>query len=62
MYNLYTGIIELTRQCNAKCIHCIIDAGQPKFNELSNDQIIKLVEDMSDVGCKFVVFTGGKLF
>ena len=60
MYNLYTGIIELTRQCNAKCRHCIIDAGEPKYNELSVEQIIKLLEDMSDAGCKFVVFTGGE--
>lgn len=60
MYNLYSGVIELTHQCNAKCKHCIIDAGDKKEDELTNEQIFKLIEDMSDSGCKIIVFTGGE--
>ena len=62
MYKLHTGIIELTRQCNARCRHCIIDAGSAQNDELSTEQIIKLLEDMADVGCKVIVFTGGEAF
>lgn len=60
MYKLYNATLELTRKCNAKCKHCIVDAGKAKQEELTNGEIIKLLEDFADLGCKTVVFTGGE--
>ena len=62
MYNLVTVTLEVTRRCNANCIHCIISAGCEKQNELSNNEIIKLLEDVADLGCRNVVITGGEPF
>ena len=62
MYNLITVTLEITRKCNANCIHCIINAGCEKQNELTNTEIITLLEDFSDLGCKNVVITGGEPF
>lgn len=60
MYKLYNATIELTRKCNAKCKHCIVDAGKAKNEELTNDEIIKLLEECADLGCETAIFTGGE--
>ena len=51
MYKLYTATIEITRRCNAKCVHCIIGAGKAKPEELTTNEILTLIEDMSDKYC-----------
>ena len=60
MYKLYSATIELTRQCNAKCKHCIVDAFDKKENELSNERILTLIEELHDEGCEDITFTGGE--
>lgn len=62
MYKVYSATIELTRKCNARCKHCIVDALYEKENELSTDRIIKLIEELADEGCTSIVFTGGEAF
>ncbi len=62
MYKLYNTTIELTRQCNAKCRHCIIDAHKQLENEMSTDRIIRLIEEVHDEGSQVIVFTGGEPF
>ena len=62
MYKLYSATIELTRKCNANCKHCIVDANLSCENELSTKRIIRLLEEMSDEGCKSITFTGGEPF
>lgn len=62
MYNLVTATIEITRKCNAKCIHCIVDAGEEKTDELTSLEIIKLIEDMSDYNPRSITLTGGEVF
>lgn len=62
MYKLYSSTVELTRKCNLNCIHCIVNAGAPKENELSTNEILKLIEDLHDLGCENISFTGGEPF
>ncbi len=62
MYKLYSATIELTRKCNARCKHCIVDALYPKEQEMSSERIIKLIEELHDEGCKDIVLTGGEAF
>jgi len=62
MYKLYSATIELTRQCNARCKHCIVDAYSKKENEMSTERIIKLIEELHDEGCTDITFTGGEPF
>ena len=54
---------ETTLRCNLKCIHCYADAECKKTdneNELSKDEIIKLIDDSVVLGCKKLQFTGGE--
>lgn len=62
MYKLGSLTLEITNRCNANCIHCIIGAGEEKKNTLSCAEIIKLIEDAADLGCKRIIFTGGEPF
>lgn len=62
MYKLLSSTIEITRRCNAKCIHCIINAGHTMPVELSTQEILTLIEDMSDFGCQSIALTGGEPF
>ena len=62
MYKLYSATVELTRKCNAKCKHCIVDAGISKSNEMSTERILKLIEELHDEGCSTITFTGGEPF
>lgn len=62
MYKLLTATIEITRRCNAKCVHCIIGAGLAKPEELTTQEILSLIEDMSDLGCQNIALTGGEPF
>lgn len=62
MYKLYSATIELTRKCNARCKHCIVDACYPKENEMSTQRILQLIEELHDEGCEDITFTGGEPF
>ena len=62
MYKLYSATVELTRKCNARCKHCIVDALYEKENELSTERILKLIEELHDEGCEDITFTGGEPF
>ena len=62
MYKLYGATIELTRKCNARCKHCIVNAAVAKDNEMTTERIIDLLEELHDEGCQTVTFTGGEPF
>lgn len=51
---------ELTKRCNLRCPHCYIDAGRPRFNELSTPEILDLLSEMASMGVWAVTFTGGE--
>jgi radical SAM protein with 4Fe4S-binding SPASM domain len=53
---------EITSKCNLHCIHCISSAGQEKPNELSTQEGLKLIEELSDLGCQFIALSGGEPF
>jgi radical SAM protein with 4Fe4S-binding SPASM domain len=56
--------IELTERCNNNCLHCCInlpaDDQLAKDRELSTDQLKKILEQASQLGCLSVRFTGGE--
>jgi radical SAM protein with 4Fe4S-binding SPASM domain len=52
--------LEITRQCNLSCPHCYIDAGSPRQNEMTTAEILRLIEDMAQMGVWAVTFTGGE--
>ncbi|MCR4378456.1 MAG: radical SAM protein [Rhodospirillales bacterium] len=52
--------LEATRKCNLQCSHCYIDAGRPRKNEMSFDEITTALDDLKALGTHSVVFAGGE--
>lgn len=53
--------IHLTHKCNMRCIHCYMAAGSAINNELSENQWIKAIEEISEnIPSTEIVFTGGE--
>jgi len=52
--------IEVTRACNLRCLHCYAAADKPLENELSTDEVKRLIKEIADEGVKLLVFSGGE--
>lgn len=53
---------ELTARCNMRCLHCASGLG-PTYSrgeELSTAEAIKLCHELKDLGCEYVVLSGGE--
>ena len=48
----------LTYRCNLSCKYC--GYWQEKTDELSTEQIFKILDEMSDIGVRLISFTGGE--
>lgn len=61
-----TGTIEVTRRCPLVCSHCynnlpMQDAGA-RDREMSLDEHVRLLDDLRDAGCLWLLYTGGEIF
>ena len=61
-YKLQAALFELTLRCNMQCIHCGSSAGDQRVKELTTDEWLKVVKDLSDTGCKYITLLGGEPF
>jgi len=56
--------IELTERCNNDCVHCCINRpaedADARSREMSTARIIDLLQQVTDLGCLSVRFTGGE--
>ena len=57
---LFAAQFELTYNCNERCKHCY--CVQSDREELTNEEIKKILDDLYDMGVFEVTFTGGDLF
>ena len=59
-----TGSVEVTNRCNLRCAHCYINlpAGdqEERRRELSLAQWRRLLEEITDAGCLWLLLTGGE--
>ena len=60
------GTIEVTRRCPLECAHCYnnlpmgdIDA---RHRELTFEEHCRLLDEITDAGCIWLLFTGGEIF
>lgn len=60
-FNEQTCMIYLTNKCNLRCPHCFISAGSAKNNELSTEELFKLLNNLAVYGVKEVTFSGGEI-
>ncbi|MBO7357171.1 MAG: radical SAM protein [Lachnospiraceae bacterium] len=52
--------LEITKRCNLNCMHCFASAGSNCSEELSLNQIEKIIDDASEAGVLGFVLTGGE--
>jgi len=52
---------ELTYYCNLRCCHCYVSPEGTR-KELSIDQIISIMEQLFELGTRYIGFTGGEIF
>ena len=61
-YIPYSTLIEFTLKCNMRCIHCGSSAGYNRKNELSTNEWIDVIKQLSNLRCKLVTLLGGEPF
>lgn len=57
---LHSVYLNLTTGCNLRCRHCFIEAGLPQPNELSTEEIVRVLDEVALLGVDKVTFTGGE--
>ena len=58
---------EITSRCNLRCTHCYIPLEHRKkidhnFQELSFQEVCRILDEITDAGCFGIKFTGGEIF
>jgi radical SAM protein with 4Fe4S-binding SPASM domain len=55
-------MFELTYRCNFSCKHCYVPHSYRKKGELSTEQIFSVLDQLVEIGCFYLGFTGGEPF
>lgn len=53
---------DITNKCNMRCLHCYNESGENNYicNELSDEEFLKLIDDICEVGAVGFCFCGGE--
>lgn len=51
---------EITFACNMRCIHCGTSAGVPRSDELTTDEALALIDELTALGSKGITLSGGE--
>ncbi|MGD9253632.1 MAG: radical SAM protein [Holophagae bacterium] len=57
-----SGMIELTRHCNLRCVHCYLGQGEGRFEshrEMTTEQVCDVIDQIAEAGCLYLTLTGG---
>src|SRR5437016_9105416 len=58
--------IEITRRCPLECLHCYNNLAmgdlEARGRELTKDEHFKLLDELADMGCFWLLYTGGEIF
>lgn len=52
--------MELTRECNLRCLHCLNNSGVQLEKQLSLCEFKKIIQELSNAGIQEIRFTGGE--
>ena len=59
-----SGSIELTHGCNLRCVHCYLGSRAARHltdqDELSTEQLVSILDEITDAGCLNLLLTGGE--
>jgi radical SAM protein with 4Fe4S-binding SPASM domain len=59
-----SGSIDLTHQCNLRCVHCYL--GSPsavrkmRHHEMDTKLLLSVIDEIAEAGCLFLLITGGE--
>ncbi len=60
------GTIEVTRRCPLTCVHCYNNLPmadrEAASTELTYDEHCRILDELADAGCLWLLFTGGEIF
>lgn len=60
------GSIEVTARCNLRCVHCFLNqtaaAGAGWAPELTTAELRRILDQMAEAGCLWLLLTGGEPF
>ena len=59
-----SGSLELNYRCNLRCKHCYVSHGHtgiPGKQELSTQEVYRILDEISDAGCLWLLLTGGEV-
>lgn len=60
------GTIEITNRCPLTCSHCYnnlpMDDVAARRSELSFDEHLRLLDELADLGCLWLLYSGGEIF
>jgi len=61
-----SGTIEVTRRCPLNCVHCYnrlpVGDKEPYLRELTYDEHCRILDEIADAGCFWLLYTGGEIF
>jgi radical SAM protein with 4Fe4S-binding SPASM domain len=61
-----SGIIEVTKRCPLKCVHCYnnlpIGDQETLRNELTYEEHCRILDEITEAGCLWLLYTGGEIF
>ncbi len=61
-----SGTIEVTRRCPMACCHCYnnlaMEDREARLGELSYDDHCRVLDEITDSGCLWLLYTGGEIF
>ena len=59
------GMIEITRHCPLKCVHCYNNLSSTEAtpeSELTYEEHCRILDEVAQAGCLWLLFTGGEIF
>ena len=61
-YSLSSCVWEITLACCFSCKYCGSKGGQARENELTTEECLRVADQLSDLGCRYVSLIGGEVF
>jgi AdoMet-dependent heme synthase len=56
------AFVEVTNACNLRCKHCYVSSAMKRPNEMSTEEVLRLIDDLAELGTLQIFLTGGELF
>ena len=55
------AVMEITNRCNLRCPHCASSSGVSRPDEMSGDEMVRVIHDLKGLGCRVLTLLGGEL-